>query len=144
MIPIKPAARRRARQLTLQSLYQWQLSAAPIEKIKQEFYQHVDMKKVDTEYFDELLADIIPRVNELDKIFEPFLDRPLEELTPIELAILRLATYELCNRLDIPYRVVINEALELTKSFGATEGHKYVNGILDKVAQKSRAAEMKD
>lgn len=141
MTKVKPAARRRARQLVVQALYQWQLSATPIETVQQEFYRFVDMKKIDKDYFDELVLQIPPLVSELDSHFSVYLDRPLDELTPIELAILRLATYELAKRLDIPYRVVINEALELTKIFGATEAHKYVNGVIDKVAQDLRTEE---
>ena len=81
---------------------------------------------------------------EIDALFEPLLDRPLEEIDPVELSILRLSTYELRNRIDVPYRVVINEGIELAKVFGATDGHKFVNGVLDKLAPTLRADEVRD
>jgi len=138
-----PQARHKARRLLLQALYQWQLAQQPITEIAVQFAQDENMAKADSAYFQELLRAISAQCQTLDQQFEPFLDRPLQELDPIELTILRLGTYELVQRLEIPYRVVINEAVELAKTFGAEEGHKYVNGILDQVAQRVRSAEIK-
>jgi N utilization substance protein B len=101
------------------------------------------MSNVDFEYFHEILHGVPRELTSLDKIISPLLDRNTEELTPVELSILRLATYEMIHRIDVPYKVVINEAVELAKSFGATDGHKYVNGVVDKIAQQVRTVEVK-
>jgi len=101
------------------------------------------MSKVDMEYFHEILHGVPRELSALDEIITPLLDRDTEEMTPVELSILRLATYELAHRIDVPYKVVINEAVELAKSFGATDGHKYVNGVVDKIAQLVRTVEVK-
>jgi N utilization substance protein B len=101
------------------------------------------MSKVDLEYFHDILHGVPREKSELDDKFLPFLDRRLDELTPVELAILRLSTYEMAHRIDVPYKVVINEAVELSKTFGANDAHKYVNGVLDKLAQRERMVEIK-
>lgn len=139
---MNPTARRNARQSALQAMYQWQISAAPISEIELDFLVHHIKQKTDLDYFKELLHNIPKERDALDAHMKPFLSRPLEELDPIELAILRVAIYELAKRLDVPYRVVINEALELTKKFGSVEGYKFVNGILDQVARQLRATEI--
>ena len=124
-------------------MYQWQIAVRLSMILKLNFYTyHID-KKLDLDYFKELIHGIPKHQEEIDKEMQPFLDRSLQEIDPIELAVLRLAIYELLKRPDVPYRVIINEALELTKKFGSAEGHKFVNGILDKIAKKNRAAEMK-
>lgn len=138
---MSPAARRQARRLTLQALYQWQIAGASLASIEAEFREDNDMKKVDQAYFHELLHSVPAQISTLDELIEPLLDRPLKELTPIELNILRMGTYELKYRKDVPCRVVINEGVDLAKAFGATDGHKYVNGILDKLARQIRADE---
>jgi N utilization substance protein B len=135
-------ARRNARHYALQAMYQWQLSGATTEDIEAEFIAQQITKKVDLEYFKELLHGIPRYHKDLDQEFVPFLRRPLAEIDPVELAILRISTYELTQRLDIPYRVVINEALELAKKFGSVEGYKFVNGVLDQVARKIRTVEI--
>ena len=137
-----PKARRKARQLALQAIYQWQLSAADPAEIEMQFLASKQIQQVDLDYFLELLRGIPKNVDAIDEQMQPVLDRPLNNLNPIELAILRIAIYELSHRMDVPYRVVINEALELAKTFGATEGFKYVNGVLDRVAHKIRAKEI--
>ena len=100
-----------------------------------------DMSKVDLLYFRDLLRGVHREQGELDKLIEPFLDRPIKEVDPVELAIVRLGAYELKHRLDVPYKVVINEGIEMAKRFGGTEGHKFVNSILDKLSGRLRLAE---
>ena len=135
---MKPQARRKARSLALQAIYQWQLVADDIVNIKMQFVDKINSKKVDAEYFNDLLDGVIKNVGAIDEVIMPLLDRKIRDLDAVELAVLRLATYELMMRLDVPYKVVINEALELTKNFGSIEGYKYVNGVLDKIARGSR------
>ncbi|MCK7549823.1 transcription antitermination factor NusB [Marinobacter koreensis] len=137
----KAGDRRRARVLVMQALYQRHFSRSAVSDIEAEFMVDNDMTKVDVLYFRDLLRGIHREQGELDALLEPYLDRPLDEVDPIELAIVRLGAYELKNRLDVPYRVVINEGIELAKRFGGTEGHKFVNSILDKLSGRLRLAE---
>jgi N utilization substance protein B len=137
-----PAARRKARSFALQAIYQWHMAGADLAKIEAEFRVDNDMSKVDLEYFHDILHGVPRELSSLDKIIAPQLDRDAEELTPVELSILRLAAFEMAHRIDVPYKVVINEAVELAKSFGATDGHKYVNGVVDKIAQQVRTVEV--
>ena len=134
-------ARGRARRLTLQGLYQWQLSGAPAREVAAELLVSQNVKDTDTEYFQELLKGVIEESAELETAFTPHLDRPANQLDPIERGILLLGTYELKVKLDVPYRVVLNEAVELAKAFGADESHKYINAVLDKTAAELRRAE---
>ena len=138
-----PAARRKARRFALQALYQWQVSGSGLGDIEAEFRTDNDMSKVDDEYFHDILHGVPKEKSVLDDKIQPFLDRRIDELTPVELAILRLGAFEMCHRIDVPYKVVINEAIELAKTFGATDGHKYVNGVLDKLAQRERMVEIR-
>lgn len=135
---LNPALRRKARQMATQALYQWELASSSLVAIEQEFREDNDMQKVDAGYFSELLHQVPAMKVELDECLKPLLDREMHELTPVELTILRLSAYELLERPDVPYRVIINEGVELAKTFGATDGHKYVNGILDKLAGEVR------
>lgn len=137
-----PHARRKARRLALQALYQWQVSKHGPADIRAQFLQDQDVAKADLDYFDELLRNIVAQQQQLDDALQSFLTRSIAELDPIELTLLRIGFYELTKRFDIPYRVVINEAVELAKTFGATDGHKYVNGVLDKAAQTIRHLEI--
>jgi N utilization substance protein B len=139
--PISFSARRNARAYALQAMYQWQLTGTTIEEIQAEFLKYHIEKKVDLDYFKELINGVINFQQEIDQEMQPFLGRPLLEIDPIELGVLRIAIYELLKRPDVPYRVIINEALELTKKFGSVEGHKFVNGVLDRVAKKIRETE---
>lgn len=139
--PATPAARRKARRYTLQALYQWQLAGTALNDIEAQFLADNDMKKVDRAYFHALLHGVPARIGELDDALRPFLDRRVEDLSQVEKAILRIGTFELKERLDVPYRVVINEGIELAKVFGAEESFKYINGVLDKLARRLRAAE---
>lgn len=134
-------ARNRARRLALQALYEWQMTGTGEAEIKIRFLADKKDKTVDKEYFQELISGVINQADELDEIISPMLSRPLDEIDRVEHAILRLSTYELKHRPDIPYRVVINEGVELAKTFGADQGHKFINGILDKLAGSLRAAE---
>jgi N utilization substance protein B len=136
------AARHNARERALQALYQWQLTGDNVSDIDAQFLDDQDMKEVDVPYFQELLHQVPARLHELDAVIGPFLDRPIDQVDPVERAILRLACYELMVRQEIPYRVVINEGVELAKVFGAEQGHRYINGILDKAAQQVRAVEV--
>lgn len=141
---MKPKARRKAREFSLQAIYQWQLAAQPLDEITTQYCQSQEFnaKAVDCEYFQELVQGVIGQATQLDELITPWLDRSIEELDPIELAVLRLAIYELKYQLAVPYRVVINEAIELTKKFGTQEGFKYINGVLDKAAHQLRSAEI--
>jgi N utilization substance protein B len=141
----KPArgtrARSVARKLCMQALYQWQLTQQSATEIKEQFLQSEDSAGVDAEYFSELLTGCIAQHETIAATLAPFLDRPLDQLDPVETAILMIGIFELQQRLDVPYRVVINEAVDLCKRFGATDAHKYVNAVLDRAARELRAAE---
>lgn len=136
-----PRARAKARRLALQGLYQWQISGSSAKDILSELNASQNTKDVDTEYFSELLRGVIGASAELEALFAPHLDRPLAQLDPIERAILLLGTFELRERLEVPYKVVLNESVELSKSFGAEESHKYINAVLDKTSAALRQAE---
>jgi len=138
------AMRRVARTLAMQALYQWHVAGQNLNEIEAQFRVDNDFNGVDGQYFNEILRGVPGKKSEIDSLIEPYLDRPMDELDPVEWAILRLATWELSNRIDVPYRVVINEGIELAKTFGATDGHKYVNGVLDKLALRLRGAEIRD
>jgi transcription antitermination protein NusB len=139
----KPSTRKKARRYAVQGIYQWQMSGNPIEEIELQFLETINQAKVDIEYFREILVNTLASVKQIDTDLEPIVQRDFSEVNPVELAVLRLACYELKSRMDIPYKVVINEALELTKTFGAEDGHKFVNGILDKLAKQLRPLEAK-
>ena len=135
------AQRRKARRLVLQALYQWLMSGSdPLVISKQ--YREETLGKVDWNYFEEVFSEIPGATQKLNESLKPLLDRELAALDPIEKALLYLGTFELANRIDVPYRVVINECVELAKIFGATDSHKYINGVLDKLASELRPAEL--
>lgn len=135
------AQRRKARHFGLQALYQWTLSDASLVDIDAEFRVDNDFRHTDGEYFQALLRGVMQDVEALEALFSPLLDRALDDLDPIERNLLRMGTFELKERIDVPYKVVINEAVSLAKKFGATESHRYINGVLDKVASELRTAE---
>ncbi|MFQ3196791.1 MAG: N utilization substance protein B [Paraglaciecola sp.] len=139
---MKPSARRKARELAVQAIYSWQMSKNPVEQIELSIITSNNMQKVDTDYFLEILRAVVRNTAELDIKIKPYLGRLPEELDPVEKAILRVATYELVERLDVPFKVVINESIELAKSFGAEESHKFVNGVLDKAIKTLRKHEL--
>jgi N utilization substance protein B len=136
-------SRRKSREFVVQGLYQWSLTASPVEEIERQLREEKSFASVDAEHFSTLLRGAISRAAELDELLQPHLDRTVKELSPVEHAILRLAGYEMQHHPEIPYRVVINEAVELAKSFGGTDGHKFVNGVLDKLAAQVRVAEVR-
>ena len=138
---IDPVLRSRARRRALQAIYAWQLSGNRIEHVIEQFRREQDMQIADLEYFEELVRGVARLQEELDAAIVPFLDREIARVDPIERAALRIAAWELRERIDVPYRVVINEAVESTKRFGAEHGHTYVNGVLDRLAAQWRSAE---
>lgn len=138
----KASARRKARSFALQALYSWQIADMPLSDIEAQFRTDNDFKKVDGAYFHELLTGVPRNLDEIDGHLATVIDRPVKEVDPIELAILRIGVYELVKRIDVPYKVVINEGIEMAKIFGATDGHKYINGILDKLAPTLRSVEV--
>ena len=127
----------------MQALYQWFMAGASLSDIEAEFRSDYDFDKVDGEYFHELLHQVPARLEELEATFAPFMvERSLDELDPIERALLRMGTFELKERIDVPYKVVINEAVGLAKKFGATDSHKFINGVLDQAARQLRQPEV--
>ena len=134
-------ARARARRYAMQALYQWDLSGTDLPLIRRQFLEAEDFSKADKTYFIELLRKVPQKLDVIDKNISEIIDRPFQQLDPVERAILRIATWELMTQLDVPYRVVINEAVQLCKKFGAEQGHTFVNGVLDKLAHKLRASE---
>ena len=134
-------SRRRSRELALQGIYQWQLAGTDAATIGRQLAEAKDFDKVDPEYFKALLEGAIADAPGLEQAITPHLDRAFARLSPVERGILLLAGYELTHRPDVPYRAVINEAVELAKSYGGTDGYKYVNGVLDKLAAELRTSE---
>lgn len=134
----KMMARRQARQYALQAIYAWQLSNNTLSQVASHFLSVPGMQEADSAYFNDLLAGVVQSHATLDRQLQPHLARSLQELDPVEKAILRLALYELTEHQEVPYKVVINEAIELAKCFGAQESHKFINGVLDNI-QKSAA-----
>lgn len=142
-MPKKPAAspRHRARELAMQGIYQWRIAANDAQKIEVQILAEKNLGRYDKPLFSALLRGTLAQHAELENLLGKYLDRPLQELSPVEFAVLLLSTYELAHHIEVPYRVVINEAVELTKTFGGTDGYKYVNGVLDKLAPEVRALE---
>lgn len=139
---IDPVARSRARRRALQAIYAWQMTDAKADEIIAQFAHEQAHEVADLAYFEDLVRGVVRhQETDLDPALTPFLDREIEQVDAIERAALRIAAYELRHRLDVPYRVVINEAIESVKRFGAEHGHTYVNGVLDRAAAQWRAAE---
>jgi transcription antitermination protein NusB len=142
----KPTAaksqRRRSRELALQGVYQWLIAGGEPQAIDEQLREHEGYDKCDSVHFDALLRGSIESAATLDAALARHVDRKTSELSPVEHAVLMLGTYELAHCLDIPYKVAINEAVELAKAFGGTDGHRYVNGVLDKVAADLRPVEV--
>jgi len=136
-------ARTNARKAAVQALYQWQMAGQNLSEIERQFLEEERLKDAQKSYFVELFYGVPKNLDAIDKALSEFVDRPVDTIDPVERAILRIGAYELLHRLDMPYRVVLNESINLAKYFGADGSHKYVNGILDKVAQQTRAAEIK-
>ncbi|MDH3642156.1 MAG: transcription antitermination factor NusB [Gammaproteobacteria bacterium] len=136
-----PWARRRARRALVQAVYQWQMSDADTSAVEREFLAEKALAKADVEFFQELLRGVLHHSDEVDVLFTPLLDREFASLDQVELAILRLGAFELKNRIDVPYRVVIDEYVQLAKLFGAEDSYKYINGVLDRLAGDIRKIE---
>ena len=137
------AKRHKARHYAMQALYQWRMAGTAPDRIEAEFRGDYDFGKVDGAYFHELLHNIRADIEAIDSLFAPCLvERTPSELDPVEQALLRIGTYELKTRLDVPYKVVINEAVNLARKFGATDGHKFINGVLDRLARQLRSSEV--
>lgn len=139
---MNPSKRRKARRYAVQGIYQWQLTDNPPAEIYETMLVDVNQNKTDLPYFEELITKVPEFVEEIDSVLSPKLSRKMTEVDPVERAILRIATYEFLHRLEIPYRVVINEAIEQAKTFGAEDGHKFVNAVLDKVSADVRSVEV--
>jgi N utilization substance protein B len=135
---VKPSPRRKARELAVQATYSWQVSQNPVKEIEVNFIAENSKRRFDIEYFQLLLRGVIANVIEIDAVISPYVDRPLDDIDQVEKAILRVAVFELKDCADVPYRVVINEAIELAKSFAADDSHKFVNGVLDKTVKLIR------
>lgn len=138
---IDPAARSRARRRALQALYAWQVSGTAIPQVINQFQHEQDMEVADQEYFEALVKGVAEHKAALDERLAAYLDRGIEQVDPIERAVLRIAAFELLHRVDVPYRVVLNEAIETAKRFGSDHGHTYVNGVLDRAAAEWRPGE---
>ncbi|RFC36917.1 MAG: NusB antitermination factor [Candidatus Nitrotoga sp. LAW] len=137
------SSRRRSRELALQGIYQWRLTSDDREQIEKQILAEKGMGRCDVEFFSKLLRGVLTQHAELETVVATHLDRALDELSPVEFAVLMIGVYELTFHPEIPYRVVINEAVELAKTFGGTDGHKFVNGVLDKVAAQVRVVEVR-
>lgn len=140
---MKVAGRKKARELAMQAIYSWQMSGNPVAEIELNIATQQDMNKVDMAFFQDALRYVAENCDELDEAYKIYVtDRPLADIDPIEKAILRLATFEFIKRIDVPYKVVINEAIELGKEFGSEDSHKFVNGVLDKAVRLLRKDEV--
>ena len=132
------AAKRKARRFAVQGIYEWQMSRNPVHEIEARTRVENAMHKVDLNYYHELLTQVVAQHEALDELLIPVLDRELTALDGVELATLRLGAYELRDHLEVPYRVVLDEAIELAKHFGGADSHKYINGVLDRLSSKLR------
>lgn len=135
-------SRQKARKITLQALYQWHMAGGDPYAIEAQYRVHNNMERVDGAFFAGLLHGVINSHQELDVTYSPFLDISLEKLSPIELNVLRMATYEFKHHPEVPWKVVLDEAVSLSRSFGANDGHRFVNGVLNKLARELRAIEV--
>ena len=132
---VSPAMRHKARHFAMQAVYQWQMTGQTPGQIEAQFFEDQPVQGADLDYMHDLISGIVENVEHLDEVFEPFLSRPLKDLDQVDKAILRLGTFELLYRQDVPYKVVINEAIMLAKEFAEQDSHKFVNGVLDKVVR---------
>ncbi|PCI08266.1 MAG: transcription antitermination factor NusB [Gammaproteobacteria bacterium] len=135
-------ARGKSRRLAMQAIYQWQMTGDSITEIKQQFFDDNNMSKLDSAFFSEVVSGVASTISELDPFLEKNMSRSVESVDPVERSILRLATYEFINRFDVPYRVVLNEAVKITKEYCSENSHTFVNAVLDKVAKEIRHIEV--
>lgn len=138
---MKPSPRRKARELAVQATYSWQVSHNSVKDVEVNFISENSKRRFDIEYFQLLLRGVTANVTQIDALISPYVDRPLDDIDQVEKAILRVAVFELKDCADVPYRVVINEAIELAKLFAADDSHKFVNGVLDKTVKLIRPEE---
>ena len=136
---VTPAQRHKARHFAMQAIYQWQLTGLSSTEIEKQFLEDQPMKGTDLDYFHDLVSGVINNVHDIDIVYAPYLSRPLDDLDQVDKAVLRLGTFELMYRQEVPYRVVINEAIILAKEFAEQDSHKFVNGVLDKVVKSFKA-----
>lgn len=136
---VTPAQRHKARHFAMQAIYQWQLTDLSPTEIEKQFLEDQPMKGTDLDYFHDLVLGVINNVHDIDIVYAPYLSRPLDDLDQVDKAVLRLGTFELMYRQEVPYRVVINEAIILAKEFAEQDSHKFVNGVLDKVVKSFKA-----
>lgn len=140
--PVRKPSRQKARRFALQAIYQWQIAQTPRGDLLAQYRAEPEMIRCDSAYFAELVEGVLSHEPDLENLFEQALDRPVNQLDPIERAVLLLGAYELQNHPEIPYRVIINEAVELAKRYGAAESHRYINGVMDRMAQRIREIEI--
>jgi len=138
----KTKAKQKARRLLVQALYSWELGGTDLVSIEASFHADNDMSKVDAELFRNLLFGVPKHLSEIDSVYEPHLDRENSQLDPVSRAVLRISTYELLYSMEVPYKVVINEGVNLAKTFGPTDAFKFINGVLDRVALAKRTTEV--
>jgi len=138
----KTKAKQKARKLLVQALYSWELGGIDLQTIEVNFHIENDMNKVDTDLFKKILYEVPKNLNKIDQAYQPHLDREQDQLDPVSRAILRIATYELLFSIEVPYKVAINEGVNLAKTFGPTDAYKFINGVLDCVAAQARAVEI--
>lgn len=141
---MKPAERRRARQFAVQAVYQWQITQTGVTQIIEQFSVDQDMSKTDVPYFKELLIGVVKNVESLDDKLSPYLSRKIGDVDMVDIAVLRIAMFELTYRTDVPHKVVLNEAIELAKDFATDESYKFVNGVLDKALRSLKLREVTD
>jgi len=139
---MKPAERRRARQFAVQAIYQWQITQAGTSDIIEQFSLDQDLSKTDVPYFKESLIGVVQNIDSLDEKLSPYLSRKIDDVDMVDIAVLRLAMFELTFRPDVPHKVVLNEAIELAKDFATDESYKFVNGVLDKALRSLKLREV--
>lgn len=138
----KPKEKQKARRMLLQALYSWDVGGTDLVDIEAEFHTDNDMSKVDTALFHTILFGVPKNLAQIDGTYSPHLDRENKQLDPVSRAVLRLSSYEMVFSIDVPYKVVINEGVNLAKTYGPTDAYKFINGVLDKVAIEHRAVEV--
>lgn len=138
----KTKAKQKARKLSLQALYSWDLGGIDLQTIEVNFNIENDMSKIDKDLFKTLLYEVPKNLAKVDEAYQPYLDREQDQLDPVSRAVLRISTYELLFSIEVPYKVAINEGVNLAKTFGPTDAYKFINGVLDRVAVQARAVEV--
>jgi N utilization substance protein B len=138
----KTKAKQKARKLLVQALYSWELGGTDLQTIEVNFHLENDMRKIDTDLFKKVLYEVPENLAKIDEAYQPYIDREQDQLDPVSRAVLRIATYELLFSIEVPYKVAINEGVNLAKTFGPTDAYKFINGVLDRVAAQARAVEI--